>query len=143
MRISAPCLTRFRNIPSGVMEDLTNTCSKYPHLLASASGFMASGSPSIYRMLHTKQLRGQKITLNQVGIFDWNLALLLQLAVAAKEFERNSSEKTNYPQISLNLFQELNSLNLIMIKTLNYFPLIFGIGVQKANTTARLREVTL
>lgn len=103
MRISAPCLTRFINIPSGVMEDLTNTWSKYPHPPASVSGFMVSVSPSIYRILHTNQLREQKITLNpvkaQVGIVDRNFSLIIALSTAANEIEKNSSEKINFPQI--------------------------------------------
>lgn len=73
--------------------DLTNTCSKYPHLLTSVSGFMASISPSIYRILHPSQLREQKITLNpvraQVGIVDRNSAFNLELSTAAKGTEKN------------------------------------------------------
>lgn len=73
--------------------DLTNTCSKYPHPLASVSGFMPSVSPSIYRILHPNQLREQKITLNlvraQVGIVDRNSAFNLELSTAANGIEKN------------------------------------------------------
>lgn len=72
---------------------------------------MASVSPSIYRILHTNQLREQKITLNpvkaQVGIFDGNFTFILELAAAANKMKRNSSEKTNYPQISNKLFSRI------------------------------------
>lgn len=92
------------------MEDLTNTCSKYPHPPASTLGFMASVSPSIYWRLLTNQLREQKTALNlvkaQVGISDWNFALTQELATAANEIERNSLEKTNYPQISILFFKD-------------------------------------